>query len=105
MALALPKLLGSLLHLGYTLRHSLSQALSTVPSLTSLHGPSVQGLQSPQRLHPRQWSLLASHSAEPQLLSMTPACSQNQSHLADSYTKLGCQRKVQPQLPLKHRTL
>ncbi|KAL6057987.1 hypothetical protein STEG23_015855 [Scotinomys teguina] len=29
---------------------------------------------------------MASHSAEPQLLSMTPSCLQNQYHLGDSHT-------------------
>jgi len=29
---------------------------------------------------------MASHSAEPQLLFMTPSCLQNQYHLGDSYT-------------------
>jgi hypothetical protein len=29
---------------------------------------------------------MASHSAEPQLLCMTPSCFQNQYHLGDSFT-------------------
>jgi hypothetical protein len=33
-----------------------------------------------------QWPFLASHSAKPQLLTMTPSCLQNQYHLADFYT-------------------
>jgi hypothetical protein len=48
--------------------------------------PSLLGFQLQLRLHLHPWPSLDSHSAEPQLLSMTPSCFQNQYHLGDSYT-------------------
>ena len=48
--------------------------------------PSVLGPQLQLRLHLHQWPSMASHSAEPQLLCVTPSCLQNQYHLGDSYT-------------------
>jgi hypothetical protein len=50
--------------------------------------PSVLVHQLKLRLHFHQWPSMASHSAEPQLLFMTPSCLQNQYHLGDSYTLL-----------------
>jgi hypothetical protein len=48
--------------------------------------PSVLGHQLQVRLHLHQWPSMDSHSAKPQLLSVTPSCLQNQYHLGDSYT-------------------
>jgi hypothetical protein len=50
--------------------------------------PSVLGHQLQPRLHLHQWPSMASHSAKPQLLCMTPSCLQNQYHLGNSFTLL-----------------
>ena len=48
----------------------------------------VLGCQLQLRLHLYQWLSLASHSAKPQLLSMSPSYLQNQYHQGNSYTLL-----------------
>jgi hypothetical protein len=52
----------------------------------TLHDPFSLGHQWQLRLHLHQWPSMASHSAEPQLLCMTPSCLQNQYQLGDSHT-------------------
>ena len=47
--------------------------------------PSVLGRQLQLRLHLHQWPSMASHSAKPQLLCVTPLCLQTQYHLGNSY--------------------
>jgi hypothetical protein len=47
---------------------------------------SVLGNQLQLRLHLHQWPSMASHSAVPQLLCVTPSYLQNQYHLGNSYT-------------------
>jgi hypothetical protein len=54
-----------------------------------LHDPFNSGPSTQLKLHLHQWPALASHSAKPQLLSMTPSSLQNQYHLDDSYTLPG----------------
>ena len=48
--------------------------------------PSIPGHQLQLRLHLHQCPSMASHSAKPQLLCVTPSCLQNQYHLGDPYT-------------------
>jgi hypothetical protein len=48
--------------------------------------PSDLGHQLQLRLHLHQLPSMASHSAESQLLCVTPSCLQNQYHLGDPYT-------------------
>ena len=65
--------------------------------------PSVLGRQLQMRLDFHQWPSMASHSAEPQLLFMTPSCLQNQYHLGDPYTLPSpAAAGVQPWLSLEH---
>lgn len=52
--------------------------------------PLVLGLQLPLRRHLHQWPIQASHSAKPQLLSLTPSGLKSQYHLCDSYTSPTC---------------
>lgn len=66
----------------------------------SWHDPFSLG---PLSLHIHHWPLLASHSAQSCLFSMTPSCFQNQYPLGDSHiTKFSGQHKVQPQPLLDH---
>lgn len=53
-----------------------------------LHGPFNPGPSTATRIYFLQWPLWASHSANPQLLPMTPSCLQNQCHMGDSYPPL-----------------
>jgi len=50
--------------------------------------PSDLGHELQLRLHLYYWPSMASHSAKPQLLIMTPSGFQTQFHLGDSYTLL-----------------
>ena len=62
---------GILLQLGFANRHLLPLGCQVSTS-------SVLGHQLPLQLYLLQWPPLASHSAKPQLLFMTPSCLQNQ---------------------------
>jgi hypothetical protein len=63
--------------------------------------PSVLSLQLQLRLH--QWPSMASHSAEPELLCLTPSGLQNQYHLGNPYTLPSpVAAGVQPWLSLEH---
>ena len=64
--------------------------------------PSALGHQLQLRLHFHQWPSMASHSAKPQLLCVTPSCLQNQYHLDDPYTPSPAAAGVQPWLSLEH---
>lgn len=57
---------------------------SSKPQLLSVT-PSVFGLLLQLRLHLHQWSLLALHRVEPQLLSMSTSGLQDQVHLENAY--------------------
>jgi hypothetical protein len=51
-------------------------------------------------------TLALPHNANPQLLSMTPSCLQNQCHIDDSYTtKFGCQCKATSRTQLLYAEL
>jgi hypothetical protein len=79
-----------LLQLGCTFTNSLSWTLFMVLQFLFMIS-SVLEFQLILRLHLHQWLLLASHSAKPRLLSMTPSCLQNQYYLGDFYIpNLGC---------------
>jgi len=86
------------LKLGFT-SHKLS---SWCQASTPLHDSFSPGPSTATEGAPSPMPSMASHSAELQLLSMTPSCLQNQYHLGDSYTLPSpAAAEVQPWLSLE----
>lgn len=95
LILASPKCGGLLFKMDCSFTISLSWALLISQASTSLYDPWNPEPSLLLRLHLRQWPLLTSHSTNPHLLSMTPACLQNEYKLGDSNTStFSCQHKV-----------
>jgi hypothetical protein len=79
-----PKHCCLLLQLGFT--NSLIGSLHGAKPQFLCMTRSVLGHQLQLRLHLQQWPSMVSHSAEPQLLFMTPTCLQTQYYLGGCYT-------------------
>jgi hypothetical protein len=64
----------------------------------------VLGHQLQLRLHLHQWPFMASHSAEPQLLCVTPSCLQTSTTWVTlTHYQVLLQHEVQPWQSLEHR--
>ena len=69
----------------------------------TLHDPFSPGPSIATEAAPSPMPSMASHSAKPQLLCVTPSCLQNQYHLGDPYTLPSpTAAGVQPWLSLEH---